>query len=72
MASKIAGVLEMLSDGKWHGLQAIRREMELNKDQSQQLALFLKEYQFVAFDRTKTKIRIKEDFQKFLAKEATS
>jgi hypothetical protein len=72
MAFKIAGVLEMLSDGKWHALQTIRGRMKLNKDQSQQIALFLEEYEFVTFDQTKTKIRIKEDVRKFLAKEATS
>jgi hypothetical protein len=72
MAFKIAGVLEMLSDGKWHALQTIRGKMKLNEDQSQQIALFLEEYEFVTFDQTKTKIRIKEDVRKFLAKEATS
>jgi len=72
MAFKIAGVLEMLNDGKWHALRTIRRRMKLDKDQSQQIALFLEEYEFVTFDQTKTKIRIKEDVREFLAKEATS
>jgi hypothetical protein len=72
MAFKIAGVLEMLSDGKWHALQTIRRRMKLNEDQSKQIALFLEEYEFVTFDHTKTKIRIEEDVRNFLTKEATS
>ncbi|MGD0158885.1 MAG: hypothetical protein ABSB89_01155 [Candidatus Bathyarchaeia archaeon] len=72
MAFKIAGVLEMLSDGEWHALQTIRRRMKLNRDQSQQIALFLEEYEFVTFDQTKTKIRIKEDVREFLVKDATS
>ena len=67
MAFKIAGVLEMLSDGKWHTLQRIRRKMKLNKDQIQQIALFLEEYEFVAIDETKNKIRIEEAVRKFLA-----
>jgi DNA-binding IclR family transcriptional regulator len=72
MALKIAGVLEMLSDGEWHTLQRIRRKMKLNKDQIQQIALFLEEYEFVAVDETKNKIKIEEAVRKFLAKEATS
>jgi len=72
MAFKIAGVLEMLNDGEWHALQTIRRKMKLDRNQIQQIALFLEEYEFVTFDETKNKIRIEEDVRKFLAKEATS
>jgi len=72
MAFKIAGVLELLSDGRWHALQTIRKRMKLNKTQSQQIVLFLEEYEFVTFDQTKTKIRIKDDVRKFLSEEVTS
>ena len=72
MAVKIAGVLEILGDGEWHALQAIRRRMKLDKNQIQQIALFLEEYGFVTFDEMKNKIRIEEDAREFLAKEATS
>jgi len=70
--AKIARVLEMLSDGEWHTLQRIRRKMKLNKDQIQQIALFLEEYEFVTIDETKNKIRIEEAVRKFLVQEATS
>jgi hypothetical protein len=46
--------------------------MKLNKDQIQQIALFLEEYEFVAIDETKNKIRIEEAVRKFLVQEATS
>jgi DNA-binding IclR family transcriptional regulator len=72
MAFKIAGVLDMLNDGKWHTLEGIRKEMKLNKDQIQQIALFLEEYEFVAIDETKKKMRIEEPVRKFLAHEVTS
>jgi DNA-binding IclR family transcriptional regulator len=72
MAVKIAGVLEMLGDGEWHALQAIRRRMKLDKNQIRQIALFLEEYEFVTFDETKNKIRIEEEAREFLVKEATS
>ena len=70
--AKIAGVLEMLSDGEWHTLRGIRRKLKLNKDQVQQVAMFLEEYEFVAFDETKNKLRIEEAVRKFLAGGATS
>jgi DNA-binding IclR family transcriptional regulator len=70
--AKIADVLEMLSDGKWHNLQKIRRKMKLTNEQIQQIAQFLEEYEFVTFDETKNEIRIEEAVQKFLAQEATS
>ena len=70
--AKIAGVLEMLIDGEWHTLQGIRRKMKLNVNQIQQIAMFLEEYEFVAFDETKNKIRIEEAVRKFLVQSATS
>ena len=70
--AKIAGVLEMLSDGEWHTLQGIRRKMKLNKDQIRQIALFLEEYEFVAIDETKNKIRIEEAVRKFLVQKTIS
>lgn len=72
MAFKIAGVLEILNDGKWHTLEGIRREMNLNKNQIQQIAGFLEEYEFAAIDETKKKMKIEEAVRKFLAQEATS
>jgi DNA-binding IclR family transcriptional regulator len=72
LAFKIAGVLEILNDGEWHTLQRIRRKMKLNKEQIQQIALFLEEYEFVTIDETKNKIRIEEAVRKFLTEETTS
>jgi DNA-binding IclR family transcriptional regulator len=72
MAFKIGGVLEMLTDGEWHTLQGIRRKMKLNRDQIRQIALFLVEYEFVAIDETKNKIRIEEAVREFLAQKTTS
>lgn len=72
MAFKIAGVLEILSDGKWHMLEGIRRKMNLNRNQIQQIAGFLKEYEFVTIDEKRKKIRIEEAVGKFLTQETTS
>lgn len=72
MALKVAGVLEMLNDGKWHTLEKIRRKMKLNKNQIQQIAGFLMQYDFVSADETGKKIRIEEAARKFLVQETTS
>lgn len=72
MVCKIAGVLEMLNDGKWHALEEIRRRMKLKRNQIRQIAAFLKEYEFVTIDETRKKIRIEEAVGKFLTREATS
>lgn len=72
MALKVAGVLEMLRDGKWHTLEEIQRKMKLNKNQTQQIAGFLMQYEFVSVDETGKNIRIEEAVRKFLVQETTS
>jgi DNA-binding IclR family transcriptional regulator len=72
VAFKIVGVLEMLSDGEWHTVQGIRRKMNLSRNQIQQIAGFLKHYEFVTMDETGKKIRIEEAVRKFLTQGATS
>ena len=72
MAVRVADVLDIISDGKWHTLEEIRRKMNLKKDQVQQIAGFLKEYEFVTMDETRRKIRIEEAAREFLAKETIS
>ena len=72
MALKIEEVLEMLSDGEWHSLEEIRKKMNLNRNQIQQIAGFLKQYEFVRVDETEKRMRIEEAVRKFLVEEATS
>jgi len=71
MAFKVAEVLEILSDGNWHTLEEVRREMNLNRNQIQQIAGFLKEYEFVAIDEKQKRMRIEETVRKFLTRKAT-
>jgi DNA-binding IclR family transcriptional regulator len=71
MAFRVAEVLEILSDGDWHTLEEVRRKMDLNRNQIQQIAGFLKEYEFVALDETRKRVRIEETVRKFLTQEAT-
>jgi len=71
MAFKVAEVLDILNDGNWHRLEEVRRKMNLNRNQIQQIAGFLKEYEFVAIDETQKRMRIEETVRKFLTQEAT-
>ena len=70
--AKIAGFLEALTDGEWHTLAGIRRKLKLSKDQIQQIAIFLEEYKFVAFNETKSKVKIEEAVRNFLVQGVTS
>jgi DNA-binding IscR family transcriptional regulator len=72
MALKIVGVLEKLSDGKWHSFEEIRKKMNLSRNQIQQIAGFLKQYEFVTVDGPEKRMRIEEAVRKFLMEEATS
>ena len=72
MAFRIAGVLEILSDGEWHTLEGVRRKMKLSRNQIQQVVKFLEEYEFVKLDEARMKMRIEEAVRRFLAVEPTS
>jgi len=65
-------VLERLTDGKWHALDQIERETEMNETQLQRIAEFLKEYSFVEIDTAEKRIRLDRRAQEFLTQEATS
>ena len=72
MASKIADVLETLSDGKWHKFEEIQRELEMDEDQFHSVTEFLKEYGFILMDETKRKAKLDKTTQRFLAQPATA
>lgn len=69
--SKIAMILEILSDGKWHGIEELQQRLELNEHEVQEIATFLSKYDFAKSDDENRKVRIKKDFQKFLVQTMT-
>jgi hypothetical protein len=72
-ASKIASFLDILSDGKWHRLEEIQRNTSIvDKQQIMQIAEFLKEYNFIAADKTGERIRLKKIVQEFLTQATTA
>jgi len=72
MSFKIARVLETIKDGEWHTLEEVRRKVKLTRNQIQQVASFLEQYEFTETDKTKRKIRMKETAKSFLTQKATS
>jgi len=71
MGSKITMIIEILSDGKWHGIEELRQRMELDEYKVQEIATFLNRYDFAMIDRANRKVKISRNFQKFLAQTMT-
>jgi predicted transcriptional regulator len=71
-SSKIAEILELLSNGKWRMLEEIQQKTKADREQMQQIIEFLKEYDFVVLDETEKKIRLNKLAQKFLTQTATA
>jgi hypothetical protein len=67
MDSKITMVLEILSDGKWHGMKELRQRMELDEYEVHEITMFLNKYSFAKIDDENKKVKINRNFQKFLA-----
>ena len=62
--SKIASILEILGDGKWHRLLEIQQRIKTSRNNTKRIAEFLSEYEFIVIDRTRTRIRL-NDVAKF-------
>ena len=69
--SKIAMALEMLSDGKWHGIEELLLSLQLSEQKFWEVTAFLGEYGFVKVDEKNRRVRINRDFQKVLAQAVT-
>jgi len=64
--SKITEVLEMLGDGRWHGLEEIQQKAELNEIQVQQITDFLRAYSFIEADQENKKVKINEEARRLV------
>lgn len=65
--SKIAMILELLGDGKWHRIEELQQTLGLNEHKVKEVTTFLNEYAFVQIDEKHGKVKINRDFQKLLA-----
>jgi hypothetical protein len=68
MMSKMAVILDVLSDGKWHGIEELKQRMEMGVYEVQEIARFLNKYGFAMIDDANKKVKINRDFQRFLAR----
>ena len=59
-------MLEVLSDGEWHGIEELRQLVELNERQVGEIAAFLFEYDLGVVDVLNQKVRINRCFQEIL------
>ena len=58
MLSKVDLVLELLGDGKWHLLKALKERAVLTEYQIAEVIAFLNEYGFVKIDSNEEKVKI--------------
>jgi DNA-binding IclR family transcriptional regulator len=71
-ASKIATILEMLSDGRWYGLEEIHQRAKIDEAQLQRIMDFLDEYGFTVRDEAGKKVKLNRLVQEFLAQTPTA
>ena len=71
MVSKIMLILELLSDGKWHGTEELLLRLGLNEQKLQEITAFLNRYDFVKIDDKNRKVKINKDFKKLLVQTVT-
>jgi predicted transcriptional regulator len=64
--SRIDDVLEILSDGKWCLLTEIRQRAGVDEEQLRQIMDFLKEYDFIVWDKAEKKVKLNKMAQEFL------
>jgi hypothetical protein len=67
VASKVMLILELLSDGKWHGVDELLVEAGLCERRFREIVLFLGKYDFVTFDEEKLRVKVNKDFKRLLA-----
>jgi hypothetical protein len=68
LGSEIVVLLEILGDGKWHGLAELQQQAGLAEYKVQGIADFLCRFDFAVVDEANRKVRVNRDFQEFLAR----
>jgi len=64
VVSKVTLILELLSDGKWHGTEELLLRTGLNEQKLRDITGFLSKYGFVKVDVKSRKVKINKDFKK--------
>ena len=71
VTSKITIILEVLGDGKWHGVEDIRQQMDLTAGEMTEIVVFLGKYGFAEIDDANSRLKINPAFKKILAQNIT-
>ena len=66
MVSRLMLILELLSDGNWHGIDELLVKVKLNEQKFREVTEFLDKYGFIEFDHENRKVKINRDFRKLL------
>ncbi len=66
MGTKVALVLEMLSDGKWHDLEKLAEDAELARCEMKEIGEFLCEFGLAVSNDVMSKLKVERVFQRFL------
>jgi DNA-binding IclR family transcriptional regulator len=66
VVSKVMLILELLSDGKWHGKEELLLKLGVNEREFQEITAFLGKYGFVKVDVKNGRVKINRDFKKLL------
>lgn len=69
--SKITMALEILGDGKWHGIEELLLNLKLSEDKFRELTSFLNAYSFAKVDEKHGRVKISSDFKKLLTQAVT-
>lgn len=64
--TKIEWALELLNDGHWHSIDALRRSIDFSEFEINELVNFLSKYNLVKLDEKGLKIKVNPDFRKLL------
>ena len=67
LSSKLGSILELLGDGKYHGVEELQEEIELSAEQTREILTFLTEYGFAEMNQRNEKARIRKDAKKLLS-----
>jgi DNA-binding IclR family transcriptional regulator len=67
LPSKFEGILELLDDGRFHALDELQEETQLNENKTRAIVAFLTEYGFAETNKRNDKVRISKAAKKLLA-----
>jgi len=70
LSAKLQEILELLSDGKSHGLEDLQNKTKLNIKQTEAAVEFLTEYGFMETENGNRKVRISKAAERLFAQKA--